>query len=667
MTINNKVSMAVRKRKLRSFVDLFFVGLFFFIPVFYNNCSPDLISFSQYNSKAPNSGVQTGGSGEGYLGKPDPGEYTRFNPDFNCKPATKPFVQGEVTVTSDQLILKTDNCNITDFPMSVSDPQIDSRAYNKDYFGLYEAIFRSNLLSLESLPEYFCRNYNDDFGIDVVVEMDPQSQKNIAKIYFGENKADGSLVTEQSSWFDVSRSGTTEFAANNFLINIDSAKSGPIFYNARLATLFNGRQINSDLSCRQMGPTPVLPNINVSPLLFKNIGETAGSYYGGNSARLADLNNDGIADFAVSAARFSVSGTSENGKLYFYSGADNTLMFTKVGVSREWLSHVNTVGDFDGDGVSEFITSGYHNSTKTTSGRVDVYSGASRNLLYTLNGEGATDQFGITISPLGDVNGDGKGDFVVGSPKFRVNGDPTKEYGKIYVYSGASGVEIYSKIGNAPNSAFGYDVTVIGDLDKDGKQDFLVSQAQYKGWGKINRIFIFSGASGNEIGQISALAAGDEFALSAFNAGDVNNDGYNDILASSNTCATPSNCGRAFVFSGKDRSVLFSTNGSIAGQSLGAHGGDFDFNGDGIKDFALGYRPSTPQDSSKGKLEIYSGKDFKKIYEQWGEAEGDYFGAGLENFGDHNGDGKDDLIVSAYHHISSLGDLTGQATIIKGR
>ena len=102
-------------------------------------------------------------------------------------------------------------------------------------------------------------------------------------------------------------------------------------------------------------------------------------------------------------------------------------------------------------------------------GKAYVYSGADGGLLYEEEGEADLDWFGSSVSGVGDVNGDGKDDFIIGANRAK-----TSHQGKAYVYSGADGSLIWSEEGEAADNAFGHSVSGVGDVNGDGKDDFIV-------------------------------------------------------------------------------------------------------------------------------------------------------------------------------------------------
>src|SRR5262245_60032407 len=91
--------------------------------------------------------------------------------------------------------------------------------------------------------------------------------------------------------------------------------------------------------------------------------------------------------------------------------------------------------------------------------------------LVTLTGEAPTDQFGWAAERLGDINGDGAEDFIVGAPSSTAGGGLNA--GRAYVYSGRDGTPL-NVVTGAPGDRTGYSVAGIPDTDGDGVGDYAI-------------------------------------------------------------------------------------------------------------------------------------------------------------------------------------------------
>jgi hypothetical protein len=156
---------------------------------------------------------------------------------------------------------------------------------------------------------------------------------------------------------------------------------------------------------------------------------------------------------------------------------------------------LSVVGDVDGDKVPDIYATDYPNTALgRATGRAYIYSGKTGAVVLTLTGEGAGEGFGIGAARTGDVDGDGRADLVIGSWQY---GGAAWSGGRVRVYSGKTGKVLQSITGQVPGETLGFDAVGIGDVDGDGKTDFLVTSA----WSMVNglrsgRTYIVAGTTG---------------------------------------------------------------------------------------------------------------------------------------------------------------------------
>jgi flagellar hook assembly protein FlgD len=236
---------------------------------------------------------------------------------------------------------------------------------------------------------------------------------------------------------------------------------------------------------------------------------------GGPVAGAGDLNGDGRADFLVS----SVSQTS------VYSGADGALLYQKAGGSA-----IDGLGDIDGDGRSDFIVCDqYADPGLTNAGSAYVYSGATGVLLYQKDGAVSSDLFGSSAAGVGDINGDGVPDFIIGARLADIGGFINA--GAAYVYSGATGALLFRKNG-AAGEQWGESVSGAGDVDGDGRDDFMIGSiwANPGGLSSAGSVFVISGATGALLYQANGTIAYENFGYSLSKVGDLSGNGRSEFI-----------------------------------------------------------------------------------------------------------------------------------------
>jgi len=375
-------------------------------------------------------------------------------------------------------------------------------------------------------------------------------------------------------------------------------------------------------------------------LIYQKIGQTFGDRVGGSVGIYGDVNSDGHGDFIVGAPDADPGGLTDAGSAYVYSGLDGSLLFQKNGGAPgdRVGGSVGIQGDVNNDGKADFIIGAPFADVGDSldAGSIFVYSGLDGSLLYQKNGVGSGDRVGGSVGIMGDATNDGKAEFVVGAPVADAG------LGFAYVYSGATGNLLYQRNGTAGGERFGYSVAAAGDVDGDGKSDIIMGAPGFAPGGLLNAgaVYVYSGATGDFLYQLNGQEAYDNFGFSVAGIGDVDGDGKSDVIVGA-PFADPGgvvNWGSVFVYSGTNGTFLYQLNGDRSSQGSnfgGSVGGCGDINGDGRGDFIVG--------TGIGRAAfVYSGADGNLLYNK---SHPTFLFSSVAGAGDVNGDGIGDFIV----------------------
>ncbi|MBL8901062.1 MAG: VCBS repeat-containing protein [Planctomycetes bacterium] len=362
------------------------------------------------------------------------------------------------------------------------------------------------------------------------------------------------------------------------------------------------------------------------------------------SAGVGDVDGDGIADLAIGAASDRTNGVYA-GRLEIRSGRDGSILRTWLGAPGEGLgASVAGPGDVDRDGVPDIaagsITANYQGRNKA--GTVTVFSGRTGAVLRVWGGTNADDWLGSTLDIVGDLDRDGALDLIAGAPQ---NGNPVGSYeaGYALLLSPRQNRVLRTLVGSNSGDEFGNAAAGCGDVDMDGIDDVIVGSPleTFRG-DRGGCVRVFSGRTGAVLHVFTGRRGSDHYGIGVSGAGDVNGDGYADLLTGGIDMIYANRSGEARLFSGRDGSLIRVipgvANGSMFGRWVGPAG---DFDGDGADDVWVG----APMEMPKGYVRIYSGRTGALLSEIAGNGGG--FGAYGRNVGDLDGDGWEELAFGA--------------------
>ncbi|MBX3598442.1 MAG: FG-GAP repeat protein [Rhizobiaceae bacterium] len=439
-------------------------------------------------------------------------------------------------------------------------------------------------------------------------------------------------------------------------------------------------------------------------------GDTAGDNFGRSVSLAGDVNGDGIADMIVGAPYGDDGGTTageayiifgrSNGNFGTLTGGRNVLDVTNLLPTQGFIIQgdttsdqlgfgVSRAGDINGDGIEDLVA-GADNGGDGGAGAGEAYIifgrsnsnfgtlSGTRNVVdvtnlvptqgFIVQGDLAYDNLGRSMSPIGDVNGDGYNDLIIGAEAADTGGTSS---GNAYVIFGRSNgsfgtltsgrnVVDTSTLGSTQGfiiqgdtdyDYFGYSVSGAGDINGDSIADIIVST--------------YSGDDGGS----SAVEAYVIFGRTNSNFG--TSSGGRNVLDTTNLAPT-----QGFIIQGDTANDYF-------GRSVSSLG---DVNGDGIADLIVGADGGSDGGSGAGEAYVVFGRSNSNFgtltggrnvldtttlastqgFIIQGDTASDSLGFSVSGAGDFNGDGYTDLLAGAYN-AKTGGVAYGSAYIIFGR
>ncbi|MCB9683743.1 MAG: FG-GAP repeat protein [Alphaproteobacteria bacterium] len=321
---------------------------------------------------------------------------------------------------------------------------------------------------------------------------------------------------------------------------------------------------------------------------------------------------------------------------------------------------VASAGDVDGDGFADVLVGvptynpnpGYQASS---TGAAVLFAGSPSGLeslpsWTAVDSTGAT-RFGDALAGVGDVDGDGYDDVIVGAPYWR-NGE--SDEGAIFLYLGAPGglspVVAWSHESNVVDASLGFAVSGAGDVNGDGYADVVVG-APFYGEGAVH-LFVGGPAGLSLAWTVTGNQLGMSLGMSVSGAGDVNGDGYDDLLVGApNYRDRVTSEGAALLFLGGATGPSTVPDWAVAGDTpqlqLGGNvAGGGDVNGDGYDDVVVAT-------NGEGRVAVYvggpAGLSANPIWTAGFPAPEVWVGPRVALAQDLDGDGYDDVVVGAWY------------------
>jgi hypothetical protein len=433
--------------------------------------------------------------------------------------------------------------------------------------------------------------------------------------------------------------------------------------------------------------------VDIDPYLTRNVHDAFGdsklqARLGVSVHTAGDVNADGFSDIILGAPDWDNGALASAGSAFLYRGAGIGIEANFVWQAQSIValaklgSAVSTAGDVNGDGYDDVIVGAPDfNNGGGEEGRAYLYLGTTGGSGYlqgspawSTTGSFANSNYGFSVAGAGDVNGDGYDDVLVGAPYFEGVSLPTNA-GAFYLYHGSAGgpsvVPDFSAFGVAGSEYRGYSVAPAGDVNADGYADVIVGAPRARN--SSNRVagkaFLYYGSASGLQATPTELVGNQEpawFGASVHLAGDVNGDGYGDVIVGQplydGTAGV--DCGRAAMYaggaSGLGTAVVWAAEGTLAAAEYGtsvASAGDVDANS--YADVVVGAPKYAGGENGFASVHFgRSGAWPSTIVTPLatGDAVGDHLGSSVCTAGDLNGDGFSDVILVVPDHDQVMAD-----------
>jgi hypothetical protein len=404
--------------------------------------------------------------------------------------------------------------------------------------------------------------------------------------------------------------------------------------------------------------------------------DQSGAHFGWSVATAGDVNGDGFSDIIVGAPEYT-HGQNNEGGAWVYKGSRDGLIYTPYNFDESNQAgarfgySVATAGDVNGDGFSDIIVGApyyYRSEFDVDVGRVWVLHGSDTGVSPSHNwraeGRYMRNYLGCSVATAGDVNRDGYADVIVGAPGYESgNGAAMVWHGSLNGVNndvdGDPDNTDWLKVSDQNDTNLGVSVSTAGDVNGDGFSDVIIGANLYNN-GQINEgaAWIYHGSDTGLNNSWSNMdegnVAGAWFGYSVSTAGDVNGDGYADVIVGAPFyTGDETEEGRAFVWHGSNTGISSTRDWDVGGEEERAWLGQSvatagDVNGDGYSDVIVG---APGHNSSAGKVYVYHGSpgsvDGRGVWEKFSNQGDSLFGFSVGTAGDVDGDGHANIIVGA--------------------
>lgn len=447
-----------------------------------------------------------------------------------------------------------------------------------------------------------------------------------------------------------------------------------------------------------LGVWPSLVHANTSISLGDFIPVTTDEthQYVGTAIALADINGDGYNDQFIGGPQ---AGKDHNGIIYLQYGKskkftsidlDNAIQFTGERSSDQLGSAIANVGDINGDGITDVVfgVSLFDSGTNSSAGALYIvygqttkYTGGSISQFIRLVGTASDSQLGYAVAGAGDVNGDGLSDIIAGAPNHSGKaGLAYLIYGQVANLTAGSvantGAVEFS--GENSNDYAGYSLSS-NDLNGDHFSDLIIGAyrndsggsntgAVYIVYGQVNAL---TDADLSTKPRLTGEANNDRAGIAVAGAGDMNGDGFGDLMIGSiyNDEGAVEG-GAAYLVYGRSTELTSQALGNFA-KWYGAFNNHYvgyamvglsDVTGDGYDEMLISAPART--NGQYGSVYLLLGQSAQFTGSRSINTLSDYTAENLSNYtgaalatGDINGDGDSDLLIAARDNNTTQGKV----------
>jgi len=342
------------------------------------------------------------------------------------------------------------------------------------------------------------------------------------------------------------------------------------------------------------------------------------------------VNGDGYADVIIGAPNYDGGQTGE-GAAFVYHGSATGLTgpadwnATGNQANAHFGAAVSIAGDVNGDGYADAIVGAPdYADDQAGEGAAFVYHGSATGLTssadWSATGEQAGAHFGAAVSTAGDVNGDGHSDLAIGATGY--DHDETDEGAAFVYHGGPAGLatgQAWSAMSKQAGALLGWSVSTAGDVDGDGYADVIVGAPRYDhGQTEEGVVFLYAGGPDGPATSPTWTGESDQewawFGQAVATAGDVNNDGYSDVIAGAPRYEGEQRYeGAAFIYHGGPSGLVTTSTLAIHptdqadarfGAAVASAG---DVNGDGYADVIITANGYDAEQINEGAAFVYHG------------------------------------------------------------